>query len=285
MRQRLAAVLVVSRLFGRLALTQRLIAATLIAGLAMGTPVMGTSGNVPAPLRASAQERPTIREPRASRPPLPEPVQEERANKPAPPVPEGPVNKVRKRTPDQVRQVEASSNGRVVVNEDRVFAFEFGDPGNRTMIANLDIKTPGGADVIGLVFMNEEQIQQLEAHMESSAISNSVLGPRIANAHWDWWDHVHEFWTCSGVYQYAESYAIDVFLCGPDVGFIQYVGSAIATAIGHVPFTPLLKWVPGVAFYGGVWNFQNPDGSVEFYVDGEAVLNAWGWAYWYTYDD
>lgn len=221
-------------------------------------------------------------EPPASPPSMSEAVKRSmvKESKPTPKT----MNKVQKVAAAEVRRIEASG-AKVVDNEDGLFAYEVVRSGERLRIALFDATTRGGTDVVGMAFLNEQQIKELEDRRSGRADNTLGLGPGVAHADVQPVDHYHYFWKCSYALQYANSWNLYVYVCSVDVDFIKDVGAALAAILGIVLRQPLLFAVGVLIYVSGLWMFRQPDGSIQFNIPGGSVTDSYGWVYYYTPGD
>ena len=140
---------------------------------------------------------------------------------------------------------------RFVENHEGLVAFDVRDEsGARTRIALIDVTTDGGHDVVGMVFLDESEIAELEDRQARDA-EGSLFEPRVAYGHRKDQSHYHYFYTCSWVYNQGGTYAITVYVCPGDFGSIKFAGVSVAALMGIAKKVPLLGWITGVAYWYG----------------------------------
>jgi hypothetical protein len=150
----------------------------------------------------------------------------------------------------------------VVENEDGVIAFEMTDrDGQRIRLAVLDQQTGLGTEVLGLVFMDEADVRQLE-EMEKRH-ETGLLRPDKAEAHYQDRSHYHYFWNGSWVYNQGGTYGISFRISPLDAGYRFSVGSAIAGLMGVAVKHPLLGVLGGFLIDTLKYRFTEPDGSMR----------------------
>ena len=163
------------------------------------------------------------------------------------------------------------------------------DPdGKRVRIAALNEQTDKGTEVIGLAFLDEADIAQLE-EMERRH-ETSLFGPQVAQAHYRDQSHYHYFYNCSWVFNQGGSYAISWYMCPNDTWADRLIGDAIGTALGIAKTHPLLQALGGMLVVANEYFFYRGDGSLKgSFSDYRAVcgyvlwngLPATHWLYYY----
>ena len=192
-----------------------------------------------------------------------------------------PGNRVREIT-EQQRQAWESTGTRVVQSKVGLLVLEQLDQrGEPVRIAMFDTATESGIEVVGLAFGYAAEIEDEVAGPPSTGIS---FGPQPVSAHRNGTNHYHNLqWPFSSstyVYNYANG---DSFLHvgANDVGWMQYIASgwagALATSVGF----PFVGFVGGVAVYGGINNFKNPDGSIDMFGPNSTINSRYGNSYYY----
>jgi len=233
-----------------------------------------------APINAAtpSSEQTVLPDP-ASRPPVPPELLSSQPQESA----GGGENHVRKLSPSEVSDLE-ESGATVIVNEEGLLEFDVGDSGQRTRLALYDTETVSGIPVVGFGFLNESEIQSLEAR---SDVGGFAFGPQPVLADNRSYNHTHPlgspFHSCSYLYQYAgNSRDAYVYICPIDVGNIRAIGS-IWAAIVLVPVgSPLLSLLGVLVWNVGISLFQENDGSLQLYVPGSSSVNHYGYSYYYS---
>jgi hypothetical protein len=77
----------------------------------------------------------------------------------------------------------------------------------------LNVHTDADTAVIGLAFLDEADIAQLEVMQQGGA---GLFGPATALAHFKDQSHYHYFYNCSWVYNQGGTYGISWYMCPQD---------------------------------------------------------------------
>jgi hypothetical protein len=134
------------------------------------------------------------------------------------------------------------------------------ESGARTRIALIDGVTDGGFDVVGIVFLDESEIGELEAR-QAKDDETSLFGPSLAYGHKKDQTHYHYFWVCSWVQNQGHTYGITSYICPGDFGSLKFAGTAVAALMGIAAGHPLLGWITGVPYYFGIDLCRNASGG------------------------
>lgn len=224
---------------------RRLVVATITCSLVLSTLAM-TPATADGPRKVEAP----IPDPASTIPAVPverDAIAEELRDVPPPQRP----NRVEALPAATVQAIEARGY-RFVENHDGLVAFDVHDEsGARTRIALIDVTTDGGFDVVGMVFLDESEIGELEARQAKDADA-SLFRPDVAYGHRKDQSHYHYFYVCSWVYNQGGTYAITIYICPGDFGSLKFAGTAVAALMGIAKGHPLLGWVTGVAYWYGV---------------------------------
>lgn len=147
------------------------------------------------------------------------------------------------------------------------------DSGDRSRIAAFDAITDGGVEVIGLAFLDEAEIRELEAMQADT--SPRVLGPQVVSAHYQDKSHYHYFFRCSWVYNQGGTYGITIHICSTDFGDIQNAGTAVAAAMTIPARNPWLAWITGVAVYYGMGTCKDANGHCRISMSDYRAVCGW----------
>lgn len=278
-----------SNRISRHALIRKAAIATGLAGAAKFIPVSSLPGQMSVPGRVRAHDAHRVPEPKPQAPRservaayLAEKEASGPASRPLPQI----RNKVRRRTTEQVRAFERNAKAKVVTDQDGVFGFDLFTPAGRRRVGFIDAKTSAGTDVIGLVFLNEARIQEFERRFPRTAGAASLLGPGVAHANWQEYEHWHEFWECSYTYQWEYSDDLYVFLCADDRDDVEPwamgAAGAVAAVIPQIWWTrPFLAWIASMAVHHGFESMEDEWGNVEIEIPGQTSYDSYGWIYYY----
>lgn len=198
-------------------------------------------------------------------------IAEELRNVPPPVEP----NRVKALSPAAVDAFEARGNA-IVENHDGLVAIDVVDPetNGRTRVAAINSVSDGGMEVIGLVFLDDDEIAELEAR-QAGAAAGPFFGPGVAQAHRKDQSHYHYFWSCSWVYNQGGTYGITINFCPNDFSDIKFGGLAVAGAMGIATGHPWLGWITGVAWNYGVNFCRTSTGACQISVSDYRALFGW----------
>lgn len=192
----------------------------------------------------------------------------------------GDANRIEVLTDDERVAMEAEHDVRIVENEPGLLVLDVLGAEEPLRIAAYEAVTDAGTEVVAVAMLGSEDIEHLEE--DEKHHGGSLLGPSPAYGHKTSYNHYHYFWHGSYVLQYANSWNLYVYLAPLDAEYVKTVGSVIAAVIGIAVGHPILGLVGGLAFYTGVWRFQNADGSLTFYVPATSVAQYYGDVYYYA---
>lgn len=211
--------------------------------------------------------QPPERGPNGEKPVIPE----ELRNVPPPAEP----NRVKALSRAAVDALEARGHT-IVENHDGLVAADVTDPetGARTRVAAINGISDGGIEVIGLVFLDEEEIAQLEARQARGAAS-PLFGPGLARAHFKDQSHYHYFWDCSWVFNQGGTYAITIHFCPNNFSDIKFGGMAVAAALGISTGHPWLGWITGVAWNYGTNFCRTSSGACQISISDFRAYFGW----------
>lgn len=123
--------------------------------------------------------------------------------------PPGEAKDLQRRSSEEVEQFERANNAKVIENEDGLFVFDVSEEGERTRVVATPERTSDGTPVVGLAFMDEDQIAEIEGRDGRNRLTNLLRLP-AAYAHYAGHGHYHGMAKCSYVYQYANSWDLYV---------------------------------------------------------------------------
>lgn len=187
-------------------------------------------------------------------------------------------NRVTPFTADGAERFEAEFDVQIVENRQGVIAWDtVDDSGARLRIVAYDAQTSSGVTVIGVAFLNQAEIDEVEAQSDATGWT---LGPEKVAAHKTSSGHYHFQWDCSYAYQYANSNTLYVYICPDDVNYIRYVGSFLAGVLGWM-IHPIVALLGVLVVNVAITYFDEPDGSIQFYVPDWEARVGYGSTYYY----
>lgn len=106
----------------------------------------------------------------------------------------------------------------VIENRDGLVVIEVVDQGERVRIAAMHEHTDAGTDVVGIAFLDEAEVAELEEMQRNDAAG--LFSPAMVSAHFKDQSHYHYFYNCSYIYNQGGTYGMSWYMCPQDTSSI-----------------------------------------------------------------
>ncbi|MCC6618525.1 MAG: hypothetical protein IT341_05725 [Chloroflexi bacterium] len=166
---------------------------------------------------------------------------------------------------------------KVIENREGLVVIEVAYDGERVRIAAMPEHTDAGTDVVGIAFLDESEIAELEGMGDEAS---SVVGPAIASAHFKDQSHYHYFYDCSYIYNQGGTYGMSWYMCPQDTEYDRLLGYVISSVLSiPVGSGALLRWLGGMLVgAANEFYFYESDGSLRGSISD--FRNMCGWVMW-----